>query len=133
MCFGCSKQPSQLDGSFEYPQHIFWLRNKKNNFQLHTYLGACIWETDRGIHDHCVIYKCQTIRVCDCYLSIKVYYIIYFDRVPTVREKSVKNEKIQGQGKLREFLYESGKFDILEKVREMSGNFITATCHSFEC
>ena len=22
------------DGSFEYPQHMFWLRNKKNNFQL---------------------------------------------------------------------------------------------------
>ena len=27
--FGCSKEPSHLDGSFEYPQHIFWLRNKK--------------------------------------------------------------------------------------------------------
>ena len=25
------------------------------------------------------------------------------DRVPTVREKSVKNEKVQGQGKVREF------------------------------
>ena len=21
---------------FQYPQHLFWLRNKKNNFQLHT-------------------------------------------------------------------------------------------------
>ena len=29
MCFGCSKEPSHLDGSFEYPQHMFWLRNKK--------------------------------------------------------------------------------------------------------
>ena len=40
MCFWCSKEPSQrdssLDGSFEYQQHMFWLRNKKNNFQLHT-------------------------------------------------------------------------------------------------
>ena len=27
--FGCSKEPSQWDGSFEYPQHTFWLRNKK--------------------------------------------------------------------------------------------------------
>ena len=36
MCFGCSKEPSQRDGSFEYPQHMFWLRNKKNSFQLHT-------------------------------------------------------------------------------------------------
>ena len=34
MCFVCSKEPSHLDGSFEYPQHMFWLRNKKNNFQI---------------------------------------------------------------------------------------------------
>ena len=36
MCFGCSKEPSHQDGSFEYPQHKFWLNNKKNNFQLRT-------------------------------------------------------------------------------------------------
>ena len=36
MCFGCSKEPSHRDGSFEYPQHMFWLRNKKNNFQFST-------------------------------------------------------------------------------------------------
>ena len=36
MCFGCSKEPSYQDGSFEYPQHMFWLRNKKNNFQIPT-------------------------------------------------------------------------------------------------
>ena len=29
MCFGCSKEPFHLDGSFEYPQHMLWLRNKK--------------------------------------------------------------------------------------------------------
>ena len=29
MCFGCSKEPSHRDGSFEYPLHMFWLRNKK--------------------------------------------------------------------------------------------------------
>ena len=29
ICFGCSKEPSYLDGSFEYPQHMFWVRNKK--------------------------------------------------------------------------------------------------------
>ena len=27
--FGCSKEPSHWDDSFEYPQHMFWLRNKK--------------------------------------------------------------------------------------------------------
>ena len=36
ICFGCTKELSHRDGSFEYPQHMFWLRNKKNNFQLHT-------------------------------------------------------------------------------------------------
>ena len=36
MCFGCSKEPSHRDGSFEYPQHMFWLRTKKNDFQLST-------------------------------------------------------------------------------------------------
>ena len=32
ICFGCSKEPSQWDGSFEYPQHMFWLINKKIYF-----------------------------------------------------------------------------------------------------
>ena len=44
MYFGCSKEPSHCDGSFEYPQHMFWLRNKKNNFQLHSLIwGLHIW------------------------------------------------------------------------------------------
>ena len=45
MCFGCSKEPSHRDGSFEYPQHMFWLRNKKINFQLHT----LIWRPGVGL------------------------------------------------------------------------------------
>ena len=42
MCFGCSKEPSHRDGSFEYQQHLFWLRNKENNFPIHT----LIWWPD---------------------------------------------------------------------------------------
>ena len=38
MCFGCSKVPSHRDGSFEYPQHMFWLRNKKKKL-----LRTLIW------------------------------------------------------------------------------------------
>ena len=38
MCFGCSKEPSHRDDSVEYPQNMFWLRNKKNYFQLHTFI-----------------------------------------------------------------------------------------------
>ena len=29
----CSKEPSHLDGSFEYLQHMFWLRNDKTTFK----------------------------------------------------------------------------------------------------
>ena len=32
ICFGCSKEPFHRDVSFEYRQHIFWLRNEKNIF-----------------------------------------------------------------------------------------------------
>ena len=46
MCFGCSKEPSHWDSSFEYPQHMFWLRNKKDNFTLRT----LIWRPW-----HCVV------------------------------------------------------------------------------
>ena len=46
MCFGCSKEPSHGDGSFEYPQHMFRLRNKKNNFQLRT----LIWRPEDPLH-----------------------------------------------------------------------------------
>ena len=34
--FGCSKEPSHQNGSFEYQQHMFLLRNKKVNFLLST-------------------------------------------------------------------------------------------------
>ena len=36
MCFGCSKEPSPWDGSFEYPQHMFWMINEENSFIIHT-------------------------------------------------------------------------------------------------
>ena len=29
---GCPKEPSHQDGSFEYQQHIYLLRNMENNF-----------------------------------------------------------------------------------------------------
>ena len=29
ICFGCSKEQSHWDGSFEYPHHMFWLWNMK--------------------------------------------------------------------------------------------------------
>ena len=44
MCFGCSKEPSLWDGSFEYPQHMFYMRNKENSFPIHT----LIWRPDNN-------------------------------------------------------------------------------------
>ena len=46
MCFGCSKELSHRDGSFEYPQHMFWVRNKKNNFQLRTLILGPVSEQE---------------------------------------------------------------------------------------
>ena len=42
MCFGCSKEPSNGDGSFEYPQHMFCMRNKENIHPICT----LIWRPD---------------------------------------------------------------------------------------
>ena len=54
MCFGCSKEPSHQDGSFEYPQRMFWLRNEKKYFQLRTLIwgpeGLYFWLTNRKIN-----------------------------------------------------------------------------------
>ena len=47
MCFGYSKEPSHR----ECPKHMFWLRNKKIDFQLHT----LIW--GRGYIQSNVIYS----------------------------------------------------------------------------
>ena len=51
MCFGCSEEPSHRDGSFEYPQHMFWLRNKKSNlghFLAVIQLRTLIWGPVKG-------------------------------------------------------------------------------------
>ena len=46
LCFGWSKEPSHRDGSFEYPQHMFWFRNEKTNFLVRT----LIWRPDILMH-----------------------------------------------------------------------------------
>ena len=42
MGFGCSKEPSHCDGSFEYPQNMFQLRNKKIDLLLYTLFRSTI-------------------------------------------------------------------------------------------
>ena len=38
--FGCSKEPSHKDGSFECLQHKFWLRQKKIFFRYAIFFGG---------------------------------------------------------------------------------------------
>ena len=61
MCFGFSKELSHRDGSFEYPQHMFWLRNNRNDFQLHT----LIWGLFNGGHNvsYMYVYGLNILRV----------------------------------------------------------------------
>ena len=72
MCFGCSKEPSHRDGSFEYPQHMFWMRNKKNNFQLR----SLIWGPDIDVSF--VLQYCMTIKNI-CWKKDQLYFFKSMD------------------------------------------------------
>ena len=50
MYFGCSKEPSHREGSFEYPQRMFWLRSRKNNFLLRTLIWGPLTVSHSGLH-----------------------------------------------------------------------------------
>ena len=61
ICFGCSKEPSHWDGSFEYPQHMFWLRNNKIKFSLRTlnWSPASCWGRESWLlYFNCVVAVC---------------------------------------------------------------------------
>ena len=49
--FRCSKEPSHLDSSFEYPQHMIWLINKKNKIYLHTFIWGPVFINASTCHD----------------------------------------------------------------------------------
>ena len=74
---------SHWDGSFEYPQHMFWLRNKTNNFQIHTliwghiyplHLIVCVlWSSQRHNQQwQCSgsVVECLTPDMCHCVVSL---------------------------------------------------------------
>ena len=48
MCYVCSKEPSHWGGSFEYPQHMFWIRNKENSFSIHTFIWRPVLDYDES-------------------------------------------------------------------------------------
>ena len=53
MCFVCSKELSRRDGSYEYPHHMFWMRNKEHNFPIQLLSG--------GLEVVCLISQFSTI------------------------------------------------------------------------
>ena len=67
MCFGCSKEPSHRGRSFEYPQHMFWMRNKENSFPLHT----LIW---RPGHMKCFLKLLAYWKILHIFLSSVCFF-----------------------------------------------------------
>ena len=69
MCFGCLKEPSHCDGSFEYPQHIFWLRNKKIMFSYALFSRGLLYgpESDGLISELVTVdfQACSGAHLCD--------------------------------------------------------------------
>ena len=56
MRFEFSKEPPHWDGSFEYPQRMFWLRNEKKSIS-HFYLDACYFSSFHRLKGYKIINK----------------------------------------------------------------------------
>ena len=65
MCFGRSKEPSHRDGSLKYLQHMFWLRNKKNNFLLCT----LIWGPELYVESQAYAISTKSCKLVQVYLN----------------------------------------------------------------
>ena len=61
MCFGCSKEPSHRDGSFEYPQHMFWMGNKDNGFTICTLIGRPVYYRTHEAEYLCCVLEQDTL------------------------------------------------------------------------
>ena len=71
ICFGCSKEPSHWDGSFEYSQHMFRLRNKKTNF-CHALLSEGMEKEIQFDAEHKRIDKIGYLFFCPCIWSFRL-------------------------------------------------------------
>ena len=60
---GAQKNRRIYDGSLEYPQHMFWLRNKKKNkFQLHTRIWGLVYINHSLWIDNMYLVRVQLIH-----------------------------------------------------------------------
>ena len=119
MCFGFSKEPSHRDGSFKYPQHTFWLRNKKNNFQLRT----LIWGP--GATNTC---NQLCFLLFQLFFTISTFSAIFFKRVKelwSVQCNSQTEGHIMGPGRLLAFLITTPKLTLVPINQH---KYLTNTC-----
>ena len=79
MCLGAQKNRLIEAVLFEYPQHMFWLRNKKNNFLLRTLIWghdlAQLGKFDMWLYAYAIIeknlmslpiYASSMVALCKC-------------------------------------------------------------------
>ena len=69
ICFGCSKEPSEWDGSFGYPQHICWLRNMKKNY---TFMLYYLYETVNKLGS-------QKTTLCHYFLITRQQFLVIYN------------------------------------------------------
>ena len=84
ICFGCSKEPSHWDGSFEYPKHMFWMRNKENNFPIRTLYWRPGWRprpTFRANLDGCSRVGCSKVGCSKVAISTKISFAEPHDKL----------------------------------------------------
>ena len=87
MCFGCSKEPSHRDGSFEYPQHMFWMKIRKKYFQVRSVIWGPEYTTFLlGLkYGHITIYKSRITTLFTNFKSfIPKYGAIYESDIHTL-------------------------------------------------
>ena len=54
--------------SFEYPKHMFWLRNKKNKFQLHTLIFGPVYHSKQSNFVFFLSRKHLIVKLMDNYI-----------------------------------------------------------------
>ena len=90
ICFWCSKEPSLWDGSFEYLQHMFWLRNKKKIMFIYALLSGMI--------------RCsnESSQLTTCSL---IWLFCYFSTGKDYQELRVKKRERRQPGVIQDLAY----------------------------
>ena len=89
------KKPSHWNGSFEYPQHMFWMRNKENNFPIRTLIWRHVTRTCcspycRTAHDVQVIHIGSyinthiSITIWGIQIKCEMYWFHKFRKLPYI-------------------------------------------------